>query len=50
MQSHSRTLSFFAPTVGGLFSAVLVFAFQGPLFGELHNYPLTILVFIWLFG
>ena len=50
VQSHSQSLASLAPTAAGLISAVLVFAFQEPLFGNLENYPLTILVFIWLFG
>jgi Sodium/calcium exchanger protein len=48
--SHWRSLSPLTSTLAGLASCILAFAFQGPLFGHLDNYPLTILVFIWLFG
>jgi Ca2+:H+ antiporter len=48
--SDWRSLSPLTSTLAGFASCVLAFAFQGPLFGHLDNYPLTILVFIWLFG
>ena len=48
--SNWRSLSPLTSTLAGLASCILAFAFQGPLFDRLDNYPLTILVFIWLFG
>jgi hypothetical protein len=37
-------------TLAGLFTTALVFAFQGPLFRDLHNYPVTLFVFFWIWG
>ena len=48
--SHWRSLSPLTSTLAGFANCILAFAFQGPLFGHLDIYPLTILVFIWLFG
>jgi Ca2+:H+ antiporter len=39
-----------APAIAGMASALLAYIFEGPLFSDLNNYPLTILLFIWLFG
>ncbi len=39
-----------APAIAGIISAALAYAFQQQLFGDLYNYPLTILLFLWLFG
>ena len=43
-------LAFEAPAIAGMASALLAYIFEGPLFSDLNNYPLTILLFIWLFG
>jgi Ca2+:H+ antiporter len=50
LSSNWRNFPTVALTLGGLITAVLVDTFQGPLFRDLHSYPLTILVFLWLFG
>jgi Ca2+:H+ antiporter len=39
-----------APAIVGLVSALFFYAFERPLFADLHNYPLIILLFLWLFG
>ncbi len=39
-----------APAVAGWATLVLVSLFHQQLFADLHNYPLTILKFVWLFG
>ncbi|HEV7463881.1 MAG TPA: calcium:proton antiporter [Methyloceanibacter sp.] len=39
-----------APAIAGLLSALIAYAFEDVLFADLNNYPLTILLFIWLFG
>ncbi len=39
-----------APAIAGIISAVLAYVFQKQLFGDLNNYPLTIVLFLWLFG
>jgi Ca2+:H+ antiporter len=38
------------PAIAGMASVVLANLFEQPLFSDLHNYPLTILLFLWLFG
>ncbi len=43
-------LSSLAPTLAGLLTTVLVYAFQPQLFSDLYNYPVTLLVFLWIFG
>lgn len=40
----------FAPTIAGLITAALVYAFEAQLFADLQNHVLTLLVFLWLFG
>ncbi|MEX0746158.1 MAG: hypothetical protein WD118_11200 [Phycisphaeraceae bacterium] len=44
------TLAAEAPVVTGIATLVIVYALQQPLFADLHNYPLTLLLFLWLFG
>ena len=39
-----------APAIAGMVSALLAYHFEQPLFADLHNFPLTILLFVWLFG
>jgi Ca2+:H+ antiporter len=39
-----------APAIAGMGSVILANLFEQPLFSDLHNYPLTILLFLWLFG
>lgn len=39
-----------APAIAGMVSALIAYAFEDVLFADLNNYPLTILLFIWLFG
>jgi Ca2+:H+ antiporter len=50
VNSRRHGLVSLAPTIAGLLTSVLMFTFQGPLFGRLENYPLTVLLFLWLFG
>jgi Ca2+:H+ antiporter len=38
-----------APAIAGILSTILAYVFEGPLFADLSN-PLTILLFLWLFG
>ncbi len=45
-----RSLSSLAPTIAGLITVALVYAFRTPLFGDLQNHVHTLLVFLWLFG
>jgi len=44
------TLAAEAPVVTGIATLVIVYALQQSLFSDLHNYPLTLLLFLWLFG
>jgi Ca2+:H+ antiporter len=39
-----------APAIAGIISAAIAYSFQKQLFADLYNYPLTILLFLWLFG
>ena len=39
-----------APTAAAVVSILIAHFFGGSLFSDLHNYPLTILLFLWLFG
>jgi Ca2+:H+ antiporter len=39
-----------APTILGILSLAAISLFHGPLFADLHNYPLTALLFLWLFA
>jgi Ca2+:H+ antiporter len=39
-----------APAIAGLVSTLIAYAFERQLFADLHNYPLTALLFVWLFG
>jgi Ca2+:H+ antiporter len=39
-----------APALAGIITTVLFYAFQQTLFSNLENYPLTIALFLWLFG
>jgi hypothetical protein len=38
------------PAIAGIGSVILADIFQQTLFSNLDNYPLTILLFVWLFG
>jgi Ca2+:H+ antiporter len=53
-QTESRglraTLAAEAPGLAGLATLAIVYLFHERLFADLHNYPLTILLFLWLFG
>ena len=44
------TLAAEAPALAGLATLAIVYLFHERLFADLHNYPLTILLFVWLFG
>ncbi|MGB0056068.1 MAG: hypothetical protein WBQ20_04780 [Methyloceanibacter sp.] len=37
-------------TLAGLLTTALVYLLRAPLFADLHNYPLTLFVFLWFFG
>ena len=37
-------------TLAGLLTTALVYLLRAPLFADLHNYPLTLFVFLWIFG
>jgi Ca2+:H+ antiporter len=39
-----------APAIAGLVSALIAYVFERQIFADLNNYPLTILLFLWLFG
>ena len=39
-----------APAIAGIISVALAYLFRRELFGDLHNFPLTALLFLWLFG
>ena len=43
-------ISSIAAILAGLLTTALAYFFQQSLFGDLHNYPLTVLVFLWMFG
>src|SRR5262245_28719684 len=43
-------VSSLAVILAGLLTTALAYFFQQSLFGDLHNYPLTVLVFLWIFG
>jgi len=49
-QDWRALLSTFGPVVAGIGSVLVANVFQQTLFSDLHNYPLTILLFVWLFG
>jgi Ca2+:H+ antiporter len=36
--------------LAGLLTTLLVYLLQAPLFEDLHNYPFTLFVFLWIFG
>src|SRR5437867_870446 len=38
------------PALAGMGSVIFANLFEQPLFSDLQNYPLTILLFLWLFG
>jgi Ca2+:H+ antiporter len=39
-----------APALAGWATLAIVYLFHPQLFADLHNYPLTVLLFLWLFG
>ena len=48
-----KSVNFFAdaaPAIGGILSVLIAYTFQKQLFADLNFYPLTLLLFIWLFG
>jgi Ca2+:H+ antiporter len=49
-QSWRALLSTVGPALAGIGSVIVANVFQQALFSNLNNYPLTILLFIWLFG
>jgi Ca2+:H+ antiporter len=49
-QSWRALLSTVGPALAGIGSVIVANVFQQTLFSNLNNYPLTILLFIWLFG
>ena len=49
-QDWRALLSTFGAVVTGIGSVLVANVFQQTLFSDLHNYPLTILLFVWLFG
>ena len=44
------SLSSLAPTLAGLLTTALVYVFAPQLFGDLHNYPVILFAFLWIFG
>src|SRR6188768_1179140 len=49
-QDWRALLSTVGPVVAGIGSVLVANVFQQTLFSDLHNYMLTILLFVWLFG
>ena len=49
-QSSSNFFADAAPAIGGIVSVLIAYLFQKQLFADLYFYPLTILLFVWLFG
>ena len=49
-QDWRALLSTFGAVVAGIGSVLVANVFQQTLFSDLHNYMLTILLFVWLFG
>jgi Ca2+:H+ antiporter len=50
---QQRSSNFFAdaaPAIGGILSVLIAYTFRGELFADLNFYPLTLLLFVWLFG
>jgi hypothetical protein len=43
-------LATLAPAIAGIRGVILADIFQQMLFSNLNNYPLTVLLFVWLFG
>ena len=48
--ARRQRVSSLAAILAGLLTTALAYFFQQSLFGDLHNYPLTVLVFPWMFG
>ena len=46
----SVVISSSAPAIAGMASTLLAYQFKQPLFSDLHNFALTILLFLWLLG
>jgi Ca2+:H+ antiporter len=44
------SLSSLAPTLAGLLTTALFYVFAPQLFGDLHNYPVILFAFLWIFG
>jgi Ca2+:H+ antiporter len=49
-QDWRALLATLGPAVAGIGSVILTDIFQQALFSNLDNYPLTVLLFVWLFG
>jgi predicted outer membrane lipoprotein len=49
-QEWRALLATLAPAIAGIGSVVLATVLQQTLFSDLENYPLTIFLFVWLFG
>lgn len=43
-------ISSLAPALAGLLTTLLIYILAPQLFRDLHNYPVVVLVFIWIFG
>jgi len=39
-----------SPAMAGFVSVLIAYLYQDSLFADLNNYPITILLFVWLFG
>ena len=49
-QDWRALIATLGPAIAGIGSVVLADIFQQTLFSNLDNYPLTVLLFVWLFG
>jgi Ca2+:H+ antiporter len=49
-QDWRALLATLGPAIAGIGSVILADIFQQTLFSNLDNYPLTVLLFVWLFG
>jgi Ca2+:H+ antiporter len=47
---YSALVASGTPAAAGLVTMAVMLAFHHPLFADLHNYPLTALLFVWLFA
>jgi hypothetical protein len=49
-QDWRALIATLGPAIAGIGSVVLADIFQQTLFSNFDNYPLTVLLFVWLFG